>query len=58
MSNIVEAKEEPMITIALSEYRYLVRESNFLCALLNAGVDSWEGYGDAQEDMDEENEDE
>ena len=35
---------ETTITLTLSEYRYLVNDSNFLSALQDAGVDNWEGY--------------
>ena len=58
MSNIAEAKEEPMITITLSEYNDLIADCEFLQALRNAGVDSWEGYEDAQEAIENGDDDE
>lgn len=58
MSNIAEAKEEPMITITLSEYNDLIADCEFLQALRNAGVDSWDGYSDAYATLEEYNEDE
>jgi hypothetical protein len=36
-----------MITISKEEYDELVKDSDFLHALEQAGVDNWEGYSDA-----------
>lgn len=48
---------EETITVSVSRYNELVDDQNFLIALRGAGVDNWEGYGDAvesfQEDEDE-----
>lgn len=40
---------EETITISLSEYQELLKESAFLTALEDAGVDNWEGYNNACE---------
>lgn len=34
----------------------LCRDSEILCALEEYGVDNWEGYGDAMQSLEEENE--
>lgn len=39
------------VTITLEEYRTLLRDSEILQALINAGVDNWEGYDFAMEDV-------
>ena len=44
----VEAPEEK-ITISLSEYEQLTKDSEFLSALQASGVDNWDGYSYAQE---------
>jgi len=38
-----------MVTISKDEYNELIEAEKFLDALLNAGVDNWDGYGIAQE---------
>ena len=38
---------EETITITKKEYLELVADSEFLNALRAAGVDNWEGYGEA-----------
>lgn len=35
------------VTISETEYRILIGEQMFLDALRQAGVDNWEGYGEA-----------
>lgn len=45
---------EPTVTILQSEYNRLVEDSEFLACLQGAGVDNWEGYSEAQDMMDEE----
>lgn len=37
----------PTITITVGEYEVLLEASENLAALEAAGVDNWEGYGDA-----------
>jgi len=39
--------DEEMITIKKSTYKKLQKESYFLGALREAGVDNWEGYSEA-----------
>lgn len=39
------------ITIGVDEYDELVADSTFLMYLTQAGVDNWEGYGEAQDMM-------
>jgi hypothetical protein len=46
-----------MVSISKEEYEELLEDSRVLTALRNAGVDSWDGYDFAMEDM-EEDEDE
>jgi hypothetical protein len=41
------------ITIPKEEYDKLVRDAQWLQALENAGVDNWEGYDFAREELDE-----
>jgi hypothetical protein len=41
----------PHITIELEEYEALLEDSKFLRALEAAGVDNWEGYEFAVEDV-------
>ena len=36
------------VTLPLEEYLALVEADEFLTALYAAGVDNWEGYGEAQ----------
>ena len=38
---------EEMITITKKEYERLLERDEWLCALEGAGVDNWDGYGDA-----------
>jgi hypothetical protein len=38
---------DKMISITLTEYNRLVSDSDFLGALIAAGVDNWNGYDDA-----------
>lgn len=42
---------EDTITITKKEYADLLEARGFLNALRNAGVDNWDGYGYAQEDL-------
>ena len=42
---------EETVTITKKEYDKLVRNSTFLSALYAAGVDSWEGFEIAQEEL-------
>jgi hypothetical protein len=44
--------DQEMIAISKEEYAELVADVEFLGCLHAAGVDSWEGYEDAQEMMD------
>lgn len=46
--------EEEVVTIAKSLYEHLLRCSKRLAALEAAGVDNWEGYGEAIRIEDEE----
>ena len=39
---------EETVTITKNEYDRLVKDSVFLDALRQMGVDNWEGYGEAQ----------
>ncbi len=39
------------VTITREEYETLLRDSDVLQALENAGVDNWEGYKFAMEDV-------
>ncbi len=39
------------VTITLEEYETLLHDSKVLQALFNAGVDNWEGYGFAMEEI-------
>lgn len=48
--------EEEKITISKSQYEELLSDSKFLDCLRAAGVDNWEGYGDACQQFQEENE--
>ena len=41
------------ITITVEEYEKLQFDSKFLSALESAGVDNWDGYEVAQEQMEE-----
>jgi hypothetical protein len=36
--------EQDMVAITKKEFKSLLEDSNMLCALENAGVDSWDGY--------------
>lgn len=45
------SNETETVTISKSEYVKLKGDSDFLSALFAAGVDSWEGYEQAQEAM-------
>jgi hypothetical protein len=49
---------EEMITIRLSEYEELQKDSEFLNTLRNHGVDNWDGYGFALEELQDDDEDE
>jgi len=40
------------VTITTEEYEALLADSKLLQALQNAGVDNWEGYEFAREEMD------
>lgn len=42
-----------MITISKKAYEKLLKDSEWLSYLEAAGVDNWDGYGIAQEMMDE-----
>lgn len=44
---------EETVTISKKEYDKLVEDSAFLGCLRAAGVDNWDGYGDAHEMMDQ-----
>lgn len=41
---------ETMVSISLKEYSQLMRDSDFLNCLRNAGVDNWDGYDYACEE--------
>lgn len=41
--------EQETITISKAEYQHLVNEKAFLSALLDTGVDSWDGYEAARD---------
>lgn len=47
---------EEVITITKKEYESLLKDSKWLRALENAGVDNWEGYDYARELYDNEEE--
>ena len=50
---------EKMVTVSKKEYAKLCADQLFLEALINCGVDNWEGYEDAQDLLEQwENEDE
>lgn len=40
---------EPQVTIPKKEYDQLIERDQFLSALEAAGVDNWNGYGEAQD---------
>jgi hypothetical protein len=42
---------EASVTITTEEYESLLADSRMLVALQNAGVDNWEGYEFAMEDI-------
>lgn len=44
---------EETVTISKKEYEELTNSSIFLSALEAAGIDSWDGYDDAKEIMEE-----
>jgi hypothetical protein len=44
-----EQLQEETVTIPKSRFDKLAQDSDFLEALKQAGVDNWNGYGDAQE---------
>ena len=44
---------EETITIKKEEYDSLIADAKFMRALEAAGVDNWEGYGIAQDMMEE-----
>ena len=46
-----EEQEEQTVTILRSEYDELKQDQRLLYALQGAGVDNWEGYDFAMEDM-------
>ena len=46
-----EDSGEKYVSIKASLYKELCKDSDFLQALEAAGVDSWEGYENALEDM-------
>lgn len=45
---------EELITITVAHYKRLLEDSEFLGCLEACGVDNWDGYGYAQEMIDEE----
>lgn len=45
---------EETITITKKEYDQLLKDSRFLNALEEYGVDNWDGYGDAFRSLKEE----
>lgn len=40
-----------MVTISKKEYESLLDDADLLRCLQNAGVDNWEGYGDAMREF-------
>ena len=44
---------EDTIIVSRNEYFKLQERDNFLSALEAAGVDNWDGYGDAQDILEE-----
>lgn len=46
--------KEETVTITREEYEQLLEDQRFLDALRGAGVDNWDGYDFACEDMGEE----
>jgi hypothetical protein len=50
LKQFIKATQE--ITIPLDEYAQLVDDQRFLNALRNAGVDNWDGYSFALEELD------
>jgi hypothetical protein len=57
MSNVVpvEDADEEVISISLSLFNQLTEDSYFLALLEAHGVDNWEGYHLACQELDEEN---
>lgn len=51
-------QSEKTITITVSEYNSLVKDSEFLSCLEACGVDNWNGYGDACKMLEEDSESE
>lgn len=49
---------EENISITMSEYNSLLRSRAMLIALENAGVDNWEGYSIAMEELSEDEDEE
>jgi hypothetical protein len=48
--------ERKMVTIQRSYFEELLQRSRTLAALNAAGVDNWEGYGDAMQSLESEDE--
>jgi len=46
--------DKETVTISKAEYEELLEDQKFLIALRGAGVDNWEGYGEALEWLDNE----
>lgn len=42
----------PSVTISKDDYNFLIREWSLLNALRNCGVDNWEGFELALDDLD------
>jgi len=53
MTNKKKEVIEETVTISKKEYEALLDRDQFLSALERAGVDNWEGYGYAQDLLDE-----
>jgi len=49
---------EDLITISVKKYKRLIRDSEMLQCLENAGVDNWDGWGEALSMMDKDEDDE
>jgi hypothetical protein len=50
--------ESEMVSISKEEYEQLLEASKMFNALMNAGVDNWDGFGYALEELEELEEDE
>lgn len=54
LDKISSALKQDTVMLTQKEYNDLLRDSTKLQALIAHGVDNWEGYEDAMDDLDEE----